>query len=762
MMMTIGGTELYIVPAVHFNHVFAIEVHNICSDPDIRPDAIAVELGPRTAASVSDWLRELGSGRLPVMLGLLKRNRMIRASYRDKALDLQKKTGRDLSELPPELLHKELGYSSHSLTCLSPTDSIIEAIRCGIELSVPTLGIDLDEMADGDYRPVSIQRKDANHDMDVFIQNNAVYAETQRDDEIDKRRETAIAARIKALLKLYHRVLFTCGMAHWLKIRDMINDTSVRPAVLTDHPAVAGDEPMRVMVHPGTANQYMDLFPSLTLHYQKKRTTCNSSTIKKGKRFHIDLNAIFYKHIKESYKKLLKDSISDSSPCMQGMDIEGLEFFEGYLRNLCLLDNRPVPDLFTIIRAASETTCNRFVRVLSDTFMKYPWVTPDQFPDLPILGPSQHSTDENPSVSLTTGGHQSSKYFFLQAPPPSDLASPIKIPFEWLKRGKDKTVVFHDSSIHTWLPWDRLVTSLSVKAIRESVKNNKIKKSAPFEGSMLNGLDVKSTIRAFSRGEEAYYVMDYTKGMADDADPINGFPVVWITTLETDKDDRWILLQEPLSYMELHIKNKTIFKEVANKRGINMIAVIAYGKKLPLGHKSAMERNIRHDNHNGIIVFQPLCWTNKQFAHWAELTDYRRNPFCNCGFLTRDEFGNLRDFYRDKYQIIVGEFDWPTTLILLAMPFAKEFLTVVVPEGYKISHEVYRRAKEFGIQVYPVSSGIFSHPEIERIKRCYLIPAEEIEPQCVYSKRIERIIGERQRDNIHLVPEEIINFGNMD
>ena len=92
------------IPARHFCHVFADRVHRICSNPATMPNAIAVELGPQTVATALSWLVELGVGTpdfrlFPVMLALVKGNRTIRASLREKAFRLQHESGKDISWL---------------------------------------------------------------------------------------------------------------------------------------------------------------------------------------------------------------------------------------------------------------------------------------------------------------------------------------------------------------------------------------------------------------------------------------------------------------------------------------------------------------------------------------------------------------------------------------------------------------------------------------------------------------------------------------
>ena len=142
---------LMAVPAVHNRAVFARHVHTSCVNEKSRPDAIAVELGSGAVAAVSTWFKELGMGlgtnKMPFMLGVTCHNKRIHPKHRDKTIFLQKKYGAPLHKIPQSVLWEELGYAAVSFLCLSPTDSIIEAIRCGVEFGIPVYGIDLEETA---------------------------------------------------------------------------------------------------------------------------------------------------------------------------------------------------------------------------------------------------------------------------------------------------------------------------------------------------------------------------------------------------------------------------------------------------------------------------------------------------------------------------------------------------------------------------------------------------------------------------------------
>ena len=275
--------ELIAVPAVHFSHVFAGEVNRLCADPETRPEAVAVELGPQSATALKSWLKQLctereGPNPLPVMLGLTQVNRMIRPSDRDKALRLQHETGKDLSELPSEVLYEEFGYAGASLLCLCPTDSIVEAARCAVELNLPLYGVDLEETACGKFTEVKVQDPlSANGDLPGYVARNAAYAEQQRDEEIDSRREIAMAARLKTFLTRHRRVLFTCGLAHWLTSRPC---SPTPPSGRRWSPRRAryrGGHVRKVVVHPLLAVRHMDIFPSLTVAYERHRRPVNAA-----------------------------------------------------------------------------------------------------------------------------------------------------------------------------------------------------------------------------------------------------------------------------------------------------------------------------------------------------------------------------------------------------------------------------------------------------------------------------------------------------
>jgi hypothetical protein len=439
LMISYMGSELFAAPAVHFNHVFAAEVNMICSDPSTRPDIVAIELGHSAVHAVKNWLIELGicsevRKEIPVMLGLLKRNCIIRPSLKDRVFQLQKETGRDLSELSPEVLHRELGITGFSLLCLSPVDSIIEAIRCGLELHIPVYGIDLEDIPDSTYRPVLIQDpKLARTDMVSYIAQNAFLSEGQRDEETDHRREIAMAARIKGLLQNYRRVLFTGGMAHWHRIKSLLEDESVKPSLPQDISTARMNEFKRVVVHPLIAIQHMDIFPAVVKEYEKWRLPVNMRRCLSYKRQHLNPESIFQSCLRKTCRKYFSGKIHDGCKMQIGQNLRRFEDFQGYIRNLCLLNHRTVPDLFMITKASLEIMSSDFTQVLVNVFMKFPWASPEAFKDCDLLLPP--SSDENDSglTMLCSKDFSKKEYFYMRSQPYANPSMIVKIPFTWEK-----------------------------------------------------------------------------------------------------------------------------------------------------------------------------------------------------------------------------------------------------------------------------------------------------------------------------------------
>jgi hypothetical protein len=335
----------------------------------------------------------------------------------------------------------------------------------------------------------------------------------------------------------------------------------------------------------------------------------------------------------------------------------------------------------------------------------------------------------------------------------------LRINFEWpdgRESSKDKVL---DFSRHTWLPWDRLATAMSIRAMEYAANKGNSLRPVAFEGSFLEGIDVKWTARAFSRGNDDVFVRQFCKGDDANLESHLSFPVVWIFTPELHPEARWIVLQEPATYMAPHIRNRQAFQRAVAERGGSMVAVAAYGYQSDTHAEKTNASRMHADRHLGVTIFQPICWKNAQFAHWAELTRYRRNPFYHSSLFDTSVIPDIITRHKLTGDETSGSVPWMTIMILSALPFAERILPVVAPLGFQVDTLVYRQAKQRGIDVRVVPLDLFSQQDVERASLCHLVPAITVEPECVYPKWVEKQIGEQQTDNIDLVPQWVRDFG---
>lgn len=760
------GGELLTIPAIHFNHAFAGEINRMCRNPDTRPDAIAVEVGPQAAQEVRSWLSELGAGpkarkKLPVMLGLTRRNRVIRASLKEKAFQLQRETGMDLSELPPEILHRELGFAGSVVLYLSPTDSIIEAIRCAVELDLPLYGVDLEESASGNYREIVIRDPiGAGGDVTSYIEENAGYAARSGDHEVDNRREVAMAARLKSILRRYRRVLFTCGLGHWMGIQQLMDDPAVRPAIL---PEVSHESNgyNRVVVHPLVAVYHMDLFPKLVQAYERTRKHPLIEETGESNHSGPDPGRLFLNLLNKTYATYFREEKAGLARRRQGQDLVSLRGFEGHLMNFSLCSHRLVPDVFTTLKAAQQTMSRDFVQALAKTLMHFSWASPEKFPGCALLAPAPGGV-----VGRARYGGEDAEdrdYFFIQ---PLQGSSPYRveatIPYEWEKDKKIRYLERHDYLLHTWPPWDCLISSMSARAIGRVRTRRNQTTVQPFEGSLLEGIDIRATVRAHSRGREDVLVRDSrAKKSARLSHWRDGFPIVWILEPGDHAEARWTALYEECKWMEGYVKDRDRLDQVREKIGSKMTALIAYGDLRIKTGASDLNPEVRSDRFHGITLYQPTPWSARQFSTWGESTNYRCNPYSHSNTLREGVTSGLTALFREKHGVTIGEHHWTTTLILMAIPFARNVVTVVVPDGYQIEPSVSAMAQRYRVEVCRAPLSMFSQQELERLSLNYMAPAIVRKPRCVFSDSIEQAIGESQNDNRDIVPEAILEFGNF-
>lgn len=762
-----GDASLSIVPAIHFRVAFAEEVNRLCGDPDRRPDAIAVELGPLTAAAVRAWMVELGIGpsrrvRLPCMLGLVKPNRYLHPAVRERALQLQRETGKELHELSPEVLQQELGYAPASVLLLSPTDSIIEAVRCACELAVPLYGVDLEESADSPQSNTLVQDPTlACGRVADYVRDNTRFAESCYDDVIDQRRETVMAARLQALLARHHRILFTCGLAHGQRIVELLNHPSLRPAST----GIGAIEPAdwqairRIVVHPRLAAGRLDTFPAVAARFERQRPHPVLGT-PVTRRAGIDHAALFDRILRRTYQRYFGAQARQPAT-RRCLDWSARTAFEQLLRGYMLLDLRVTPDLGQLFACASTVMSPEFCKTLLDNVMDFPWAKPDDFPDQATLQPAGEHSGAPMTLTLVDPQHGSQDIVvtICQGGQPDPLARDV--PWHWVKLGSPITSTMGSSYTFTWKPWEHLATALSHRAIARAGSLRWAPCSKRFSGQLLDGIDVKATLRAHARGTEQVWVRHTRLQRVSATDRSTaGYPVVWIFDDGPCEGNEWQVYYLPLRWIEPHVRNRSHFKRRYQEKGGKAAEIIGYGREQhALNLEPPIDRLHRVDL-QGLVIYGPIFGTLRQSARWFELTDLSRNPL----FDTRSAFDlpdSLVTYCAEHLGLPLGQLRWQDDLVRLAIPFADRAVTVVAPATFRLAPIVLEEATRQGKILNRVPLDSLPAPWVARLRQNYMVPArlDGDDGHTVYESGAEQAIGEALDGYQDLVPPEWLTFG---
>ena len=760
----IKDTLIDVVPSYHFRSVFAASVNKICTNVMTRPEAIAVELGPCLAIEVRNWMQELGVNSftktiLPCMLGILYRNSLIHPDYFDTAVHLQDHMQKPLGETSFELKSQLLNYSDRNLAALSSTDSIIEAVRCSIELNIPVYGIDLDEFSSGLRKPILIEDP-AKPGLDIaaYTLKYGRYAASCRDKYIDGRREYAMSARLKSLLPQYKRILLVCGLAHFENILQLMNDPSVKPADVMV-PGVSYSF-KRVIIHPKIAVSFMDVYPVITSMYEDLRP---NPSIKDSEIFLIpDYSKVYRDILDKVYCRYYESIKQEKKPANSVRGFDMVPEFEKLVVNHQLTSQQFVPRASELLECSRTLMPDGFYDFLVDGLMDIdrPWASPKQFPELPMIGRKPEGSKEKNKITtvelyhLKESGKDNRNNQSRKKESGSftvEYLNGFPVPGYLLNMWKWDDEPDHPRSQGgffdwVWPPCEALLFGTAYEASKMAVTRSKEAKPEVFEGSMFDGLDLRATIRSATAGERKIYVKktSSTKKLyiPDGKKPE---PTVFIFDSEnSDNKADWSLLIAGAN-IRSYLKDKTEFDRIVQKYGgyfISSISRVRYQPVPPQISGHAVSYSIL----DGITAFGSPCINAIQGAKWLQ-----DNNFKACPVLTSTSIDTLVDFYRDQYNMIISESDWKRALIRFAIPYARDRVVVVAPRNFIVPNELHSEAKTRNISIDQIPSSFFPPEQLAEMRQRLIVRAKDNDG-ITFTQETERALGQKADKYFGMLP----------
>jgi len=470
--------NIHALPILHYRMEFAHLVREAVST--LKPDCIAIEL-PNTFES--QFLR--GVRRLPEL----------------------------------SVLAYQAGEQSMFLI-IEPADPLIEGARLALEQGIPLHLVDID--LDG-YPSHTEQHPDSyavqRIGLEPFYREVAqMYRGVPPGDE-DLRRERAMAFRLRQFSAAHQRVLFICGMFHLERIRDIFPQPLAQPLSRTKREGITLSN-----LHPECCQEVLAEYPFLSALYETRRSAlppepeADGPTLRKsfnafelilGGKKSIPEEEVLAESIRRSARRIGPETeLPDRQKIMLRLFLESARHYSQetgdkvhywqkrsffrFARNYALLSRALLPDLFQMLAAARGCLDDNFAYAFFRLASCYPW---------------QRETSELPTIRLSAADLWSATRR-IRFRPKEQQRGKGRSGIKMMKRKKERTPGdwldgFDDPSICSYPPEDLSIEEYgrNLKRIGARQLSEEQSRTEPFSASLLDGIDMRETIRNLHEGK---------------------------------------------------------------------------------------------------------------------------------------------------------------------------------------------------------------------------------------------------------------------
>jgi hypothetical protein len=419
------------LPILHNRLEFAIEVHRQWLE--FQPEAVAVELPPTLQDSIKTAVK-----RLPYLSVIL----------------YQEKSGR------------------HIYLPIEPVDGIIEAVRLGMENNLPVFFIDRDTE---DYPQRSDPMPDPYAVTRIGYQSYCLTYLKERGQEApssnDALRERTMASQALGLNHQYHRVLVVCGLAHWSGLLRQLDQNPELPLGRRRRPGV-----LVGYLKESSSREILSEMPFLQGRYEKERACAGSYDSHFLNMNRLSVQEELLQRAKEAHLKNSREKVESHQ----------LGLIRKFARNLALLQGGLSPDFYQLLMASRG--------MVNDNFGYEVW-------DLGSHYPFQDATSPLPEIEVTAEDlrlNQKKIRFYRRfrafrrrlVPVPLKKRPSVAEKEEYKKHWKGRYIC-------SYPPEDIQVEGLGdyVKKKVRGVLSQEQVRVVPFSSSLLDGLDIRETLR---------------------------------------------------------------------------------------------------------------------------------------------------------------------------------------------------------------------------------------------------------------------------
>ncbi|HQR39871.1 MAG TPA: hypothetical protein PLF26_15905, partial [Blastocatellia bacterium] len=418
---------------------------------------------------------------------------------------------------------------------VEPADPAVEAARQArdrhIEFHCVDAGVfDYPERYDGLPDPYAVVR----------IGGRAYYDAAEREvfsretpDPLDEYREAVMAYRVRELAQANERVLLVCGMAHAERIRRRLAEGRATPFGI-EHPADTQQIDHRAVqlfnLHEDSSREVLAEWGYLSAAYERARAPRGDETPTERERISpriisfasrrrlgeretepaplpspaephrelpIDRQVVVYDLLRTAAARYTEDTGDRVGP-------QQMRVLMKFLRNYALVRGRLQPDIYQIAVGARGAVDDNYAWEVWDLATFYPW---------------QDASGAHPTLRLRIEDlFDASRTIRFHRRLKTRRKRPILAPVRDRKRERrpgEWAEAFDGSAICSYPPEDIAIEGFGgfLKKKAKSVISEELSRTEPFTTSILDGIDVRETIRNWHEGK--IYVREHQKVRGD-------------------------------------------------------------------------------------------------------------------------------------------------------------------------------------------------------------------------------------------------------
>ena len=355
---------------------------------------------------------------------------------------------------------------------LEPTDGQVEAVRMALSKGLPIHFIDRDTSGYPlDYSPMPdpYAVKTIGH----FLYSQAYLKVRQNHTSFpeDTLREKTVAYHLQRLSRKGERILFVGGLSHLPGLQDLLNQPQTQVIGRRKREGVG-----LAHLHKESSQEILSEIPHLAAAYERARSSDGMDKMDRLKIIGQLINIAAKNHWKKNKEELSRTQI---------------RILHKFARNYALLTGYLVPNFYQLIVAARGAADDNFAYEVWEKGSEYPWQTEE--PGLPIL----HLKGEDVFLDQKRiRFHRRLKTMRRRLIPiPVRKKKRERYPGEWRKE-------FKGFSICSYPPEDVVIEGYGhyLKKKAFEIKSEENSRIEPFMCSMMEGLDIRETIRDWKRG----------------------------------------------------------------------------------------------------------------------------------------------------------------------------------------------------------------------------------------------------------------------